>query len=186
MEKLRRNLKDFFAAVLVFFLLCCPFRGGKEIMKIDVTQDKLLCGTNSLFVALGLLGQFPKSYDEMLLSFPNVKKEGSRLSQLKSYLDTKTNLYSGIRFCTNEGISKMDKNNCVALVVRETRPIAHISIKRPCETGIQIIDFPNIPNIEASPFQKKKFATLLVSSQPIASSENYTLLVFGGIFLCFL
>ena len=146
-------------------------------------QGGNFCGTNSLYIALNLLGEVPENYEKLLTSFPNVKEEGCSLASLKAYLDKKTNLHSRPLFRTDKQIFELDGKKTVAVVLVEREPIAHVFLMQPIDGNIQVIDFPHHWKMTPADFDKKKKIMLLISKEPIPEDRNFLLYVSG---ICFI
>ncbi|MDR0536246.1 MAG: hypothetical protein LBG65_07895 [Puniceicoccales bacterium] len=164
----------FGAACVCFLFSICLIPGtlGGDAREVDVEigSAPLLCGPKSLFLAMNFLtGEADAGFDRLLSAFPGVEKKGSTLQELREYVRTHTKLYSDIRFCTDAEIAGF--KDAMALVFTEGRPIAHVHLRRPAGTGIQVVDFPNYWNLPPAEFDREPKAVLLLSSVPIPSKK---------------
>ncbi|MDR2980922.1 MAG: hypothetical protein LBV12_01600 [Puniceicoccales bacterium] len=144
------------------------FSGMNRKAEGDSTDPSQLCGINSLYVALKLLGEDELDYLALLEKFPQAKEAGVSLREIEQYLVQKGYCCQYAKL-EKETLPVLDQAKLTFVLNEAGSP--HIFLMRSKNNGaIQIIDPPHDPFLfEAEKMRDRSFAALVVSEAPLGN-----------------
>jgi hypothetical protein len=118
-------------------------------------QNSRLCGVRAIYLTQLFLADETRNLQNILVSFPNVKREGISLNDVTLYLRQKG--YCVIpRKMSDKDIFDND-GHAVYIVLVENSNGSHVVVKRKVDAGtLQTIDFPKKKEEKLSSIQTKK------------------------------
>ena len=138
-----------------------------------VEGDSMLCGINSLYIALRLFGEENIEYKTLLASFSDVRRRGISLQELKSFFERKT------YYCVTNEISELEitqlPSSTVAIALTQYGEYNyHLTTKISDGNGSLLVADADqgLKKISPGQLNETKQMTLLVSTIPITLEET--------------